>query len=264
MAPYQLLWTQPKPTILNQCCFKPVSESDSPSYSNLISTDCVDSFDCTPEEVSVYLKQIKSYTAPGPDGITAWMLSSLAEDVAPSVASIFNLSISSGRLPADWKWSNFVPIPKGPIKDYVHFYRPISLLPLVSKVLERYLHDLLLDFLSSKGLLCDEQFGVYKGRSTVIPLLLAVHQLHKVLESKHQVACVFFDYLNLKRSTQFHTSPSSTSCTIYMYRLYRCAGSRTTSLIAFKEYSLNGCYSWASSISYLHQQPSEVPSVIWL
>ena len=103
MAPYQLLWTQPKPTILNQCCFKPVSESDSPSYSNLISTDCVDSFDCTPEEVSVYLKQIKSYTAPGPDGITAWMLSSLAEDVAPSVASIFNLSISSGRLPADWK-----------------------------------------------------------------------------------------------------------------------------------------------------------------
>ena len=49
-------------------------------------------------------------------------------------------------------------------------------------------------FLSSKSLLSDDQYGFHKGRSTVVPLLLATHDWHKSLESKHQVACVFFDF----------------------------------------------------------------------
>ena len=56
-------------------------------------------------------------------------------------------------LPADWKLSNIVPIPKESGKQDICFFRPISLLPVISKVLERHLHKFLLDYLNSKGLL---------------------------------------------------------------------------------------------------------------
>ena len=51
-----------------------------------------------------------------------------AEEAAPSVASLFDLSLSLGKLPNGWKHSNVVPIPKETNKSDVRFYRPISLL----------------------------------------------------------------------------------------------------------------------------------------
>ena len=140
------------------------------------------------------LKNLKTHTATGADGITSWMLKSFAAEIAPSIASLFNLSISSGKVPAAWKCSNIVPIPKDNSKaNNVHFYRPISLLPIISKVLERHIYTHLLEFVNSGNLLSDQQFGFRKGRSTVVPLLLSTHQWHSYLEKKQKVACVFFD-----------------------------------------------------------------------
>ena len=184
-----------KACMLNEffsCCFNPATSSN--SIPEITTSDNLDAIDCTPGEVVKYLKNIKCHSAPGHDGITAWMLSTFAEEIGPSLSTIFNLSISSGRLPSEWKLSNIVPIPKGSARNDVRSYRPISLLPLTSKVLERHLHNILLDHLSSKGLLSDNQFGFRKGNSTVIPLLLATHQWHKALDKRQDVACVFFDY----------------------------------------------------------------------
>ena len=102
-------------------------------------------------------------------------------------------SLNCGKLPAEWKLSHIVPIPKESSKQDVRFYRPISLLPTISKCLERHIYRLLLEYLSSNQLLSDAQFGFRSGRSTVMPLLLATHQWHTTLESHKQVACVFFD-----------------------------------------------------------------------
>ena len=151
-------------------------------------------FDCVSDEVCAALKNLKTHTATGADGITSWMLKSFAAEIAPSIASLFNLSISSGKVPAAWKCSNIVPIPKDNSKaNNVHFYRPISLLPIISKVLERHIYTHLLEFVNSGNLLSDQQFGFRKGRSTVVPLLLSTHQWHSYLEKKQKVACVFFD-----------------------------------------------------------------------
>lgn len=79
---------------------------------------------------------MKTHSAPGPDGITAWMLVHFAQDIAPSIASIFNLSIVTGCLPDEWKLSNIISIPKSSIRDDVRYFRPISLLPIISKNLE--------------------------------------------------------------------------------------------------------------------------------
>ena len=96
----------------------------------------MDHFDCTPEEVALYLSQMKIHSAPGPDGITAWMLTNFAEDIAPSIASIFNLSIASGRLPADWKLSNIIPIPKCSGRNNVRFSDLFPYYPSLAKFLK--------------------------------------------------------------------------------------------------------------------------------
>ena len=141
--------------------------------------------DCTPEGISALLKQIKPHSSAGPDGITAWMLRSFADEIAPSITSLFNLSIKTGNVPADWKLSNVVPIPKGDKKkNEVQSYRPISLLLIISKVLERHFHQLISEFISKNNILANDQFGFWPGRCTTTPLLLSIHEWHKALESR--------------------------------------------------------------------------------
>ena len=150
----------------------------------------MDSFDVVPAEVA-NLQRTKAHCASGLDGISAWMLGSFADSLSPSIASMFNLSIL-GRLTTMWKVSHVVPIPKKSSKHDVSSYRPISLLPIISKCLEGHIKKLLLGNLSSNNLLSNDQFGFHANQSTVIPLLLAIHQWHKILENgKCCCLCVF-------------------------------------------------------------------------
>ena len=99
--------------------------------------------------------------------------------------------------------------PRAPsTKDNVSSYRPISLLHLSSKVLEHHLHNILLEQLSSKD---DEQFGFRKGRSTVIPLLMATHQWHRALDNSHEVAYMYMCVLDYTK-----TSRSGTGATFHL------------------------------------------------
>ena len=75
--------------------------------------------------------------APGIDTITADMLRLTATLIAPAVTLLFNHILWLGKLPKDQKTSVVVPIPKNK-KNLLSSYRPISLLPIVSKVLERH------------------------------------------------------------------------------------------------------------------------------
>ena len=149
--------------------------------------------DITSDEVIMLLRRIKPHSASGPDAISAWMLRTFAEEAAPSIASLFNLSLSLGKLPNDWKCSNVVPIPKESSKSNVRFYRPISLLPIISKILERHVYSLLSERLATHNFLSSNQFGFQPGRNTTTPLLIATHKWHSALDNHQKVGCVFLD-----------------------------------------------------------------------
>ena len=185
-----------KAHILNEffaSCFNLIEPP--PSYSVPLPQDLssFDFFDVDASEIACLLRNLKVHTASGPDGISSWMLKTFADTLSPSIASLFNLSIKSGKLPIEWKLSHIVPIPKESSKQDVRSYRPISLLPIISKCLERHIYQLLLDHFSTNELLSDAQFGFRSQRSTVMPLLLASHDWHVALESSKEVACMFFD-----------------------------------------------------------------------
>ena len=130
----------------------------------------------------------------GPDGISAKMLKHTAVGIAPSITQLFNLSIKNGRVPRDWKLSTVVPIPKSGRSHSPNNYRPISLLSVLSKVLEKHIHTLIFNNLKQHYPLFDCQWGFQNGRSTVSALLSTIHHWLQLMESGMDVCTVFLDY----------------------------------------------------------------------
>ena len=134
------------------------------------------SIECTEEEVVDVLRSLKLKTSSGPDGISSSMLKkTLFFSISSTLCSLFNLSLSTGIVPSDWKSSNITPVFKSGNKNLVSNYRPISLLSIPSKLLERIVHNRLLAHLLTNSILSPRQFGFRPGSSTQEALLVATH-----------------------------------------------------------------------------------------
>ena len=149
---------------------------------------------CNEDTVCELLTGLDVSKSSGPDGISAKMLKYTAVSITPSITQLFNLSIRSGRVPRDWKLSSVVPIPKSGRSHSPDNYRPISLLSVLSKVLEKHIHALIYSHLNQYHPLSDSQWGFRNGRSTVSALLLTIHHWLQLMESGKDVCAVFLDY----------------------------------------------------------------------
>ena len=117
---------------------------------------------------------------------------------------LFNLSISTGRFPSYWKSSFVVPVPKTkPPSISPADYRPISLLSVVSKLLERHVHSLLSSHLNEQGLLSSSQWALCRvlPQLSLLPFTLSLIELVEKGYDMH-MALLFF---NLKKA--FDTVP---------------------------------------------------------
>ena len=130
----------------------------------------------------------------GPDGVSAQMLKRTAACIAPSVTLLFNQSLREGIIPSDWKTSHVVPIPKVSQAKSPDHYRPVSLLSILSKVLERHVYTLVADHLDAICPLSDCQWGFRAGRSTVSALLSTTTDWFSILETGNEICAIFFDY----------------------------------------------------------------------
>ena len=79
---------------------------------------------------------------------------------------VFKASIKQGIFPDSLKIAQVTPIFKSCAKDNASNYRPISILPVFSKVLERIMYNTVYNHLDSKGLLYEKQFGFQRNNST--------------------------------------------------------------------------------------------------
>ena len=82
------------------------------------------------------LSSIDTTKSSGPDGISGRVLKSTASSITPSITKLFNLLIKLGKLPAEWKLARVNSTLKHGSKSDPSNYCPISLLPIVSKLLE--------------------------------------------------------------------------------------------------------------------------------
>ena len=148
---------------------------------------------CSSLDVLELIKGMRPRVASGPDGISARMIKGCAGSICEPLALLFGKSLSTGSVPLDWKSSAITPIFKAGDPALASNYWPISLLSLVSKLLERFIHNTLLEHVLEYGHLSPKQFGFRPGSSTQEAILAATHDWHEALERHNSVACVFFD-----------------------------------------------------------------------
>ena len=134
---------------------------------NLCKLQCVSS-----KVVSKTLHSLKVNKAAGLDKIPARLLRDAEVELAPSITYLINKSITDGTVPALWKVTRVTPLYKAEDNLLVENYRPISVLPVLSKVLERVVHTQTSAYLDHLGLLYKHQYEV----SETHPVDLVCHK----------------------------------------------------------------------------------------
>ena len=142
-------------------------------------------------EVEVTLKSLDNNKATGPDEIPARLLKATAPVIAPSLCKLFNKSLRLGTVPEEWKLANVVPVHKKGDKGQTENYRPISLLSIVSKVLERRVLVSIKYHLSQITNKC--QHGFLQGKSCITNLLEVLDYIGRILDNGGQVDTIYLD-----------------------------------------------------------------------
>lgn len=117
------------------------------------------------------LLKTKPGKASGPDKIPGRLLKDSAYVLTPYLKLIFNLSLSAGIFPNDWKIARVAPVHKSEKKDDCGNYRPISVLSLVSKLFEKLVYEQVNNYLINNNILTPHQSGFRRSYSTCISLL---------------------------------------------------------------------------------------------
>ena len=104
--------------------------------------------------------------ATGLDGISPRFLKDGASVIAPTVTFLVNLSLSTGIVPCDWKMARVVPLYKSGGHASMDNYRPISILPVMSKIMEKAVNVQLQRYLQRFDLLSPFQAGFRQHHST--------------------------------------------------------------------------------------------------
>ncbi len=123
------------------------------------------------QELIDICRKLKPKTSCGHDDISTKLLIETISNISIPLAHIFNLSFISGTVPDSMKLAKVIPIFKSGNKKLFNNYRPISLLPAFSKLLEKTVAIRLMSFLENFNILYEHQYGFRKKHSTIHPIM---------------------------------------------------------------------------------------------
>ena len=162
----------------------------SPSISSLYD---IKWYDVDNEESDYELMAISSAKATGCDGIPIKFLKCNLNLSSQILTHIINLSLGCRIVPEGWKTAEVVPLFKSGDKGKAENYRPISILPSASKILERVVHTQVYGFLQQHSLFSNAQFGFRKNHSTSSCILYLTDIIYKSIDIGNFTGVVFLD-----------------------------------------------------------------------
>ena len=121
------------------------------------------------------------------------MLKSLNEVVSLPLCRIFNQSILEGKFPESMKIAEVIPLYKGKERDMVINYRPISLLVMISKVLEKIMYKRVYKFIDKNNILYNSQYGFRNQKSCEHAITELVAKVLHAKEDGKLSASIFLD-----------------------------------------------------------------------
>ena len=127
------------------------------------------------------------------DGIPVKVLKSSKRILSPLISHIINISLQKGIFPKQLKTARITPIHKDGCKKDVANYRPISVLPIFSKVFEKFVVFQLNDFLTDNHIISERQFGFKSGSTTETCLQSFADDILESMDLNMYTASVFID-----------------------------------------------------------------------
>ena len=147
----------------------------------------------TPASICLYLKSFSDKKSTGPDGISVMMLKKTLPFVVNILTDIFNQILIEGDFPKCWKTARVTPVFKGGDPNDPSNYRPISILPILSKIFEKHINKCLMTFLTDIKAIHPLQSGFRSNYSCSD----AVHKVvSDVLHQKQKNRCVIGMFLD--------------------------------------------------------------------
>ena len=158
--------------------------------------DCHMSFFIDPanEAEIIYIISHLKEGAPGRDEIVARNLKCISDSIAYPLAQIANLSFQQGVFPEELKIAAVTPLYKA--KDPMMFnnYRPISLISVFAKILERLMYNRLLKFINKYQIFNKHQFGFRDKHSTFMALIILLENFVNAIDNGKCAVGIFLDF----------------------------------------------------------------------
>ena len=139
------------------------------------------------------IKQLKNGKAPGPDKISTKLIKDAADFIWKPLTMVFNSSLKYGVFPDIWKLARVTPIFKTGSKKDANNYRPISVISVFSRMLEKIVHDQLIEYLVTNKLLTRNQSAFRKLYSTVTSLINGTDYWYDNMDKKQLNLAIFLD-----------------------------------------------------------------------
>jgi hypothetical protein len=148
----------------------------------------------TAENVCKIIRGTGNNKAPGIDGIRSCDLKVIADKIASAIAHLINESFRLGVFPDELKSGLVRPIYKAGNRKDPSMYRPITMLPILDKVVERYVSGEIHKFYRDNDVLSHNQFGFQSGKSTSMLLSRFADVINQHLNDKKHVLLILIDY----------------------------------------------------------------------
>ncbi len=148
------------------------------------------------------LSKLNTSKAIGPDNIPTRILKECAQELAPGLTTIFQLSLDTGTLPEDWLHANITPVYKKGDKHLAENYRPVSLTSVTCKTLEHIVCSHILSHFDKHNVLTSLNHGFRSGYSCETQLLITAEDFFKSYDQGTQMDVAILDF-----SKAFDTVP---------------------------------------------------------
>ncbi|CAF4942058.1 unnamed protein product [Pieris macdunnoughi] len=200
---------------------------------------------CTTLEITNIIKTLNTNCSSGIDGINTKTIKCVVDHISEYLSICFNKLLHNGEFPDSLKKARVAPIHKSGPKTEPGNYRPISILPTISKILEKIIYSRLDTYLQTNNFIFKRQYGFRSKSSTLSATADLVSDIKQNIDSKKMVLGVFID---LKKA--FDTVSHN-----LLLKKLECIGIKDRALKLFKSYLSNR----TQIVKIGNAQSSEIP-----
>lgn len=144
-------------------------------------------------EIIEIINQCQNKKSSGIDGIPDFIIKRCCLNIVSPITFIVNLSLSTGCFPDRLKIAKVKPVYKKGSQEEVKNYRPISLLSVFSRIIEKVMHKRLVSFLTQHNIIVGNQHGFCKGKSTNTAIMNFLEKVYDCIDKAEMGIGLFLD-----------------------------------------------------------------------